>query len=205
MPLLSRYLVPFLLLPLIGGCAHNKPTQVRRVEAHTQVDLSGKWNDTDAHLTGEALTYECFAAAWLEQFATREGRRPAVRVGSVVNQTDEHIDAQMFIKNIERAMINSGKVQVLVQGGKETDALSAEEQRGGVRPPSANALPSPPAQLGADFVGTVRMGAINDQVEGREVRLYKINFELLDVITGEKVWIGDYEVKKLVSQGRWKL
>ena len=194
-------------LPLSVACAHraSAPT-VQRVEARTQVDLSGHWNDTDAHLTGEALIYECFSAPWLAQFSSQQARRPAVRIGSVVNQTDEHIDAQVFIKNIERAMVNSGKVQVLVQGGRESDALAAEARRGGVTPPrTTGPTLAAPGQLGADYVGAVRMASLVDQVEGRQVKLYKINFELIDAHSGEKAWIGDYEVKKLVNQGKWAL
>lgn len=187
------------------ACAHPAPV-VRRVEAQTQVDLSGRWNDTDAHLTSEALIYECFAAAWLPQFTKAQSRTPSVRIGSIVNQTDEHLDAQMFIKNIERAMINSGKVQVLVQAGAESDALAQEDARGGrALPPQQGAELKVPGQLRADYVAAVRVASSLDQVEGREVRLYKINFELIDSDSGAKAWIGDYEVKKLVSRKKWAL
>src|SRR4051794_3026952 len=91
----------------MSACASSS-RQVKRVDATTQTDLSGKWNDTDARLTSESLINECFAAGWLPGFVQEQNRKPSVRVRGIVNKTDEHIDAQVFIKNIERAMVNSG-------------------------------------------------------------------------------------------------
>lgn len=178
---------------------------VKRVDAGTVTDLSGKWNDTDARLTSEKLIKECFAAGWLPNFREEEGRRPAIRVRGVVNKTDEHIDAQVFIKNIEKAMVNSGRVKVLAQEGSELDSVEAEQDRGASGALSDDSAPSIGNETGADFVVAVRMASILDQIEGKKAKFYKINFELISPTTGEKAWIGDHEIKKLISQDstRW--
>ena len=59
-------------------------------------------------------------------------------------------------------------------------------------------------ELGEDFVVTVLMTMILDQVEGKQRRFYKINMELQNATTSEKVWIGDYEVQKGVTQAKHK-
>lgn len=201
MSLRNLLFVPALLGLGASACHHSKPPKVTRLESHTQTDLSGRWNDTDAHLTSEALIYECFTAGWLREFADKTGRKPAVRVASVVNQTDEHIDAHLFIVNFERAMINSGKVQVLAQAGSEQRAIDAEQAR--ARAAAPGAVVQAPTELAADYVVTVRMGSVLDDIEGKAAKLYKINFELIDPATGQKVWIGDHEVKKLVLRPQW--
>lgn len=199
---MSRAARPALALALAltsSACHHQRPPKVQRLEVHTQTDLSGRWNDTDAHLTSQALIYACFAAPWLGDFTARVGRKPAVRVAEVTNQTDEHIDAQLFVVDFERAMINSGKAQVLAQGGSEQAAIDAEHARG----QAARQVVRPPSELNADYVVAVRLNAVLDEIEGKAAKLYKVAFELIDPHTGEKVWIGDHELKKLVTRPQW--
>src|SRR5688572_12646745 len=97
------------------GCGGKKKNVERQDPATSQTDLSGNWNDTDARLTSEALISQCFSAAWLKKFTTENGRPPKIRVRNIINKTDEHIDPQMFVKNIERAMVNGGEVEVVAQ------------------------------------------------------------------------------------------
>ena len=176
--------------------------QVKRIDAGTQTDLSGRWNDTDARLTSESLVSECFAAGWLPVFVQGQNRKPAIRVRGIVNKTDEHIDAQVFIKNIERAMVNSGKVKVLAQQGSELSSVEGEQERAASGHQADNTAVSVGNETGADFVVAVRMASILDQIEGERAKFYKINFELISPTSGEKAWIGDYEIKKLITQDK---
>jgi uncharacterized protein (TIGR02722 family) len=183
----------------VVGCA-GPDVQVSRVAAGTTTDLSGRWNDTDARLTSESLIQECFASPWITDFIQEQGRKPSIRVRQVVNKTDEHIDAQVFIKNIERALVNSGKAKVLAQEGAELHAVDSEQDRAVSGKQSDDTAVSVGQETGADYVVSVRVGAVVDQREGRKVKFYKINFELISPTSGEKAWIGDYEIKKMVNQ-----
>lgn len=186
---------------LATGCA-GPSRQVRRVDVTTQTDLSGKWNDTDARLTSESLIAECFGAGWLPEFGQSQGRKPTIRVRGIVNKTDEHIDAQVFIKNIERAMVNSGKVKVLAQEGSELTSVDSEQARASGGRQSDDTPVSVGNETGADFVVAVRMASILDQVEGERAKFYQVNFELISPTSGEKAWIGEKQIKKLISQDR---
>lgn len=188
---------------MVAGCGH--AIKVTRVGTETQTDLSGNWNDTDARLTAQSLIQECFASAWLPDFVTQEGRKPTIRVRRIINKTDEHIDAQVFVKSIERAMVNSGKVRVLAQAGAEQEAIRSEQDDAASGVQSDESSVSVGNEAGADYVVAVRMASILDQVQGKRAKFYKINFELLQATTGEKAWIGDYEIKKLITQAgaRW--
>ena len=185
-------------------CCASRP-QVQRVGVETVIDLSGKWNDVDARSTSDALIHECFGGEWLSRFTRAESRPPAVRVRHIANRTDEHIDAEVFIKSIERAMVNSGKVRVLAQEGDETAAMDSEQARAASGRQRADTPVQPHGETGADFVIAVRLGAVLDQIEGEHVKLYQVNFELISATTSEKVWIGEHRIKKHVKQDgvRW--
>ena len=200
---MHRNLVVLSLVTVVGfgglaACASQR--KVARVSTDTQTDLSGNWNDTDAKLTSEKLVSDCFSSAWIGDFQKDQNRKPAVRVHGIVNKTDEHIDAQVFVKNIERAMVNSGKVKVVAQGGNEMGSVNAEEDYGASGRVSDQSAASIGQQTGADFVLVGRMASIVDQVEGEKAKFYKITFELIAANSAEKVWIGDHEIKKVITQ-----
>lgn len=187
-----------------AGCASSPPV-VRRVTADKATDLSGSWNDTDARLTSESLIRDCFAAAWMGDFQRQNKRLPTLRVASITNKTDEHIDAEVFIKNIEAAVIQSGRARVLAQAGLETAAIDTEQARAASGRQAHDSSVQSGKELGADYVVAVRISSILDEIAGRKTKFYKINVELISPTTGEKNWIGDYEIKKLISSKkiRW--
>ena len=187
------------------GCV-GPQKRVARVSADTVTDLSGKWNDTDAKLTSEKLINEAFNSPWLQNFVSDEGRKPAIRVRGITNKSNEHIDSQVFIKNIERAMINSGKIKVLAQeNNSELSSVEKEQARSASGAQSDETAVSLGNETGADFVVAVRVTSILDQAAGEKAKFYKINFELISPSSGEKAWIGDHEIKKVIQQAsrRW--
>lgn len=184
----------------LTGCGPKR--SVVRVGVESQTDLSGNWNDTDARLTSEALVKDCFERPWLGKFAGENGRAPKVRVWKIVNKTDEHIDAQVFVKNLERAMVNSGEVDVVAQRGSELESVNEEQDYGVSGRVSDESAPSIGNQEGADFVLVGRMATVVDQVEGKRAKLYKVTLELIHATTARKVWMGDHEIKKVIKQAR---
>ncbi len=197
---MSRVATVVVSAVLVAACGGTR--SVTREKAGTGRELSGNWSAVDAKETSEALIKDCFASPWLGEFSDEQGRKPRIRVdvNAITNKTDEHIDAQNFIKSIERAMLNSGKVSVLAQTGVETKAVRGEQDDAvGGRVDEGASVGS---EKGADFMVTVRIGSILDQAEGQKVKFYKVNFELLNATTKEKVWIGDHEIQKFVTQSR---
>jgi PBP1b-binding outer membrane lipoprotein LpoB len=188
-----------------AGCASSGRPIAVRVGTDTTIDLSGKWNDADARRTSDALISDCLSSAWLPVFTAQKNRRPAVRVRGIVNHTDEHIDAEMFIKTIERAMVNSGRVRVLAQEGVELSSMDAEQARAASGRQAADTSVRASSEVGADFVVAVRMASVIDQIEGQHVKLYQVDFELIDPTVGDKIWIGEHKIKKFVYQDgmRW--
>ena len=141
----------------------------------------------------ETELWPCWIAA-----AKRRGV-PVVIVYSVKNRSSEHINTQTFIKNLERAFVNSGIVDVVASRDQRSDirAERAEQQSGFVETPAAIGK-----ELGADFVLTGVLNSISDRLEGEEVIFYQVNLELISVTTNRKAWIGEKKIKKLIDRAK---
>lgn len=184
-----------MVLVAVSGCQVRKVT---RVETGQVIDLSGRWNDTDARLTAEAMIQDCLNSRWLADFNRDAGRRPVVIVGFVKNKTSEHIDAEPFLKDLERAFITSGQVR-LVQGGEKREAIRAEraDQQDFAAPETIKKWGK---EVGADFMLQGTISSIIDTYNNERVNFYQVNLELTNLETNEVVWIGDKKIKKYVNK-----
>lgn len=184
-----------LSLILMGACTTK---QVTRVSPDEQIDLSGRWNDTDSRLTAEAMIKQSLSEPWLENFnRNNNGNKPVVICGFVSNKSHEHIEAETFVKDLEKAFVNSQLVR-LVQGGEKREQIRTEraDQQDFA---SAETVKAWGREIGADFM---LQGSINSIVdtEGKErVNFYQVNLELTDIETNEVVWIGDKKIKKYIK------
>jgi uncharacterized protein (TIGR02722 family) len=192
-------LVPILALgtvSLISGCAS---TKVERIEAGKVVDLSGEWNDTDSRLVSEEMITDVLGRPWLNSFKRKNSRQPVVIVGEVRNLSHEHINVNTFIGDMERELINSGKVEFVASSTergeireerKDQDIHASEETR--------NAMGQ---ETGADFMLKGDINTIFD-VEGRtQVKYYQIDLTLISLADNRKVWVGQKKIKKVVEKG----
>ena len=181
---------------LLASCAK----RVTRTGAGEQIDLSGRWNDTDSQQVAEAMITDSMARPWLKRFSdSHAGKVPVVVVYAVKNRSSEHINTQTFVKDLERAFVNSGVV----------DVVASKDQRSAIRGERADqqkGFTADPAnigrELGADFVLTGVLNSINDRLEGNEVVFYQINLELISVESNRKAWIGDKKIKKLIDRSK---
>ncbi len=183
---------------MLAACAPTK--RVTREKAGSGDELSGNWSAVDAKETAAAFIKDCFAAPWLQRFSDENGRPPAVRVDRVVNKTDEKIDAQVFIKELEKAMVNSGQVEVLAQRGAELS--SAREEQDDSISGRVDGGVGVGGEMGGDFVLTVHMTSILDQADGEKVKYYRLNATLIAAGKGNKVWVGDHEIQKRMQQAK---
>ncbi len=189
-----RELGLILLFFVVTSCGR----QVTRVNTNEQIDLSGRWNDTDSRMAADELTKQVLTQRWLSDFSqANAGKKPTVVVGLVTNKSHEHIDAETFLKDIEKAFINSGSVR-LVQAGDKREALR-EERADQQQYSSAETAKKWGKELGADFIMQGSINSIVDTYNKSKVVYYKINLELTNLESNEVVWIGDKEIKKLIN------
>jgi uncharacterized protein (TIGR02722 family) len=169
---------------------------VTRVSPDQQIDLSGRWNDVDSRLVAEEMSRDMFGRPWLADFNKRQGKKPTMIVGVISNKSHEHIDAETFIKDIQRECVNTGLVRV-VQNSELREKMRVERA-------DQQQFSSPETQkkwgreLGADFMLFGTVNSIVDQEGKRKVIYYQVNLELADMETNELVWIGEKKIKKYV-------
>ncbi|MDR3013457.1 MAG: penicillin-binding protein activator LpoB [Chitinispirillales bacterium] len=186
---------------VVLGCGGGG-TKVARVHEDSATDLSGRWNDTDSRLVADEMVMDALSRPWINTW-TEQNKVPTVIVGRVQNRSHEHINVQTFSRNIERALLNSGKVS-FVAGGAEREQIRAEreDQAGNV---SMDTRAFSGEETGADLMMTGTINAIVDREGRRSVIFYQINMELIEMETNRKVWIGEKQIKKYVEQARTKL
>ena len=176
------------------GCATRS---VKRIGETDQVDLSGRWNDTDSRLVSEEMVRDSLSRPWLEDFTEEKNRKPAVVVGLVRNLSHEIIGTETFIRDIEREFLNSGKVRV-VQAGEAREQLRAE-RRQQENTATIETVKRWGKELGADLILQGSLNSIVDSSGKQRVIFYQVDLELTDIETGEKKWIGTKKIKKLVK------
>ncbi len=182
-------------LGIIVGCASVK---VQRTNVAKTIDLSGRWNDSDSRLVAEEMIKDCLARPWVNEFNIKNSRIPVVIVGTVVNRSSEHIDSAVFTVDLEKELLNSGKVKFVAAKAPREEIREERLDQA----ENASKLTTKPSreETGADFMLQGTINSVKDEIKGKYVILYQVNLELVDMTTHEKAWIGQKEIKKVVSR-----
>ncbi len=198
--LIKLFMITF--VALVIGCS--TAPKVKRIDIDKTVDLSGRWNDTDSRLVAQAVIDDCLNGSWLSKFNSGHlGKKPDVIVGTVVNRSHEHINVQTFTKDLEKALIDSGRVY-FVASSTEREDIRKEREDMAVHA-SDKSVKSPGQEAGADFMLKGTLNSIVDEIKGKRVVYYQINLELIDMISNRKVWIGEKKIKKVVTRPEHRL
>ncbi|NLO23788.1 MAG: penicillin-binding protein activator LpoB [Fibrobacter sp.] len=178
-------------------------TKVSRIDSNSVVDLSGRWNDTDSRLVAEEMIQDCLNRPWYSNLIQEKGSAPTVVIGKVRNKSHEHINVETFIKDMERALINSGSVEFVANSAMR-DELRAElaSQAGNATEDTRKDFGQ---EIGADLMLMGSLNSIVDQEGKEQVIFYQIDLELIDLQSHKKVWIGDKKIKKYISKSSTKL
>jgi uncharacterized protein (TIGR02722 family) len=186
---------------VLTGCASIK---VKRVKPEEVVDISGQWNDTDARLVSEEMITDCLQRPWYATFYEANKRKPVIIVGEVMNRTHEHINSEVFTKDLERSLINSGRVKFVASKGER---VQVREERDAQYTGYTNkeTIKRIGQETGADFILIGSINTIKDEFKSRYVILYQTNLELIDIENNEKAWIGQKDVKKVVTRSKFSL
>jgi hypothetical protein len=184
----------FLVLASFSACTTRK---VERIDPSQQTDLSGRWNDTDSRLVSNEMISDCMSRPWRTDFVAAKGKKPTIIVGQIRNKTTEHIEPETFIKDIEKAFINSGLVSV-VQAGDARKELR-DERNDQQTFASDDTRKKWGLEKGADFMLNGVISSIVDEYGKQKTIFYQVDLELTNLETNEKVWIGDKKIKKAIQ------
>jgi len=200
-----RILITQLILAMailfIAGCASTP--KVSRVDTDTTIDVSGRWNDADSRMVAQEMINDCLNNPWLQNYVSaNRGKRPTVIVGTVVNRSHEHINTQTITKDLERAFINSGRVDFVAS--KEERQEIREERKDQAVHAADETVKGPGQEIGADFMLKGSINSIMDEAGKTRVMFYQVNLELIDMRDNRKAWIGEKEIKKVISRPKVK-
>ncbi|MFW6347120.1 MAG: penicillin-binding protein activator LpoB [Cyclonatronaceae bacterium] len=199
-PLLTSAFILLLSLFMLSACG---PSQsVSRVDAEEMPELSGRWNSRDARMVSATMISDVLARPWLERFRQEHDRNPVVIVGRVRNESMEHIDTEIFTKDLERELINSGDI-TFVASREEREEIR-DERQDQQDYASFESVKNLAQELGADFMMLGNIDSIVDESIDRRTSsiFYTVNLELIDVESNQKVWIGNEQIRKIVERSR---
>lgn len=187
------------LIGLVTSSCSSMP-QVTRVGTDTVRDLSGRWNDTDSRLVAEEMVRDALSRPWLESYTGKTRKAPTVIVGTVLNRSHEHINVQTFIKDLERELTNSGRVQFVASKSERQEIREERtDQQQFASEESAKGLGK---ESGADYMLKGAINTIIDQAGGTKAVFYQVDLELFDVEKNVKVWSGQKKIKKIIERSR---
>ena len=178
---------------MMVGCGK----KVTRISSDSTTDLSGRWNDTDSRLVAEEMLRDCLNSAWYYTYQAQK-KTPTVIVGSVKNKSHEHIDAETFTKDMERALTNSGKVEFVASKGEREELR--DEKADQATNASVQTRKQAGEESGAELMLIGSINSIVDKEGSKSVVFYQINMELVQIESGRKLWIGDKKIKKYISK-----
>jgi len=183
----------FTLSVLTISCARN----VTRVDPTTQIDLSGRWNDTDSRMVADKMIFDLFDSESFKNYAGKLGRKPVIIIGLIKNKTSEHIDADNYVKKFEVVIHNSGIAEV-VESGEFRDKLRLEraDQQDFA---SASTAAKWGEETGADVMLFGEMTSETDTYNKKRVVNYITTLFLTDLETNKRIWYGQHEIKKFVK------
>ena len=185
-------------LVALTGCK----TKVKRVAIDEQIDLSGRWNDTDSQLVSAEMIADIASRSWVEQYTAQHSKKPVIIVGTIRNKSSEHIETETFTKDLERELVNNGRV-TFVANPTERGELRQErkEQQTWSREETQKRLA---AETGADYMLQGSIKTIVDQEGKKSVKFYQVDLELVHLESNEKAWMGHKKIKKFVKKSRMK-
>lgn len=192
---MKKILIALMAL-LLTACG----TTVERVATDETIDLSGAWNDTDSRLVAQEMIQDALARPWINDFSGRTGKRPAVIVGTVRNLSHEHINVKTFVADMERELVNSGRV----------DFVASRDERGEIRDEridmdlnaSEATRKAAGQELGADFMLIGQINTIIDVDSNEQVRYYQVDLTMVSMADNRKVWLGQKKIKKFVKNAK---
>jgi len=190
------------VLLLLSSCAS---TDVQRLDAGTQTDLSGYWNDTDVKIVCEALINDFLNSPRVDQtIKAMGGKTPVVLVGRFRNESSEHIDTSIIASTMETVIFNTGKMD-FVAGGSVRDELRAErqEQQSNASEATAAALAN---ETGADFMLFGSVKTMIDRAGNQTIRTYIVSAEMTNVETNQRMWMAtNSDIKKVITRANNRL
>jgi uncharacterized protein (TIGR02722 family) len=183
---------------ILAGCS----TEVKRIDVNQVRDISGTWNDTDSRLVSEEMIRDSLSAGWINRYSLSLRKAPVVIIGKIRNLSQEHINTNTFVNDLERAFVNSGRV----------DVVASRSERGDIRNERAdmdlNAAEATRKEMGkeagADYILMGSINTIIDASDSEQIRFYQVDLTLVSLADNRIVWTGQKKLKKDIKNAKFR-
>ena len=128
--------------------------------------------------------------------------KPRIIVGTILNKSDEHISTETFTKDLEIALLNSGKASFVASKDQREEIREERMDQADFSDPAT--VKKFGKELGADYMLKGQINTITDAAGKTTLKYYQTELELIDIETNEKVWIGQKKIKKVVGKSKYK-
>lgn len=194
---MKKYFVLALILSVTSVLLGCTSSTVERVDFDSQQDLSGYWNDTDARIVSNDLAEQLTDSSWYNRFIQENDRKPVIIIGSIRNNTDEHINTSIISKKLEISLINTGKVLSVANSSERKEIRDErDDQQINASIDSAKNIGN---ETAADFMLRGDIKTIVDSDGLKSVRTYFVTAELVDIETNTKIWLAENStIKKVI-------
>lgn len=156
------------------------------------------FTERDARAVYAGMVDDCLSKPWVDNWMNETGERPKLFVGTVKVDRRERIDTLTITRQIEEELINSQRVRLIADRSQREELRDERiNQQVFTRDSDIKKVAN---ELGADFIMVGRIGTQRYRQEaGGRVTYFQVNMELLDIESGEKVWVETEEVRKVVA------
>lgn len=190
---MNRFIVSLGIFLVLTSCART----VSRVSPDQQIDLSGRWNDSDSRMVAQKMINDFLSSDKFKAYSKELNKKPSIIVGLIKNKTSEHIDADNYVKKFELAIYNSN-VADLVESDSFRDKLR-EERADQQDFASSNTASKWGKEQGANLMLFGEMTSETDVYNKRKVVNYVTTLFLTDIESNKRVWYGQEEIKKYIK------
>ena len=183
---LTLQLAAVLWIIIVSGCG----TKVQYGDPGAQETLTVDFGSTDLQIIAEKMVQSMLSSPVIQ-----ERNRPILQVSSIKNKTSEHIDTKSISDKIRTTLLKSGAVQFSASEIRQEIIEELEFQRGsGYVDPSTQKKVG--KQVGADFLITGEICAIQKQRGNTKDIYFKITLNLVDLETALISWADEKEIRK---------
>ena len=201
--MISQKKVWMMAITIVAGLALAAcSTEVKRVGVEDVKDISGTWNDTDSRLVSEEMIRDSLSGGWIDRHGRTSKQAPTVIIGNIRNLSQEHINTNTFVNDLERAFVNSGRV----------DVVASKSERGDIRDERAdmdlNASEASRKEMGkeagADYMLMGSINTIIDAADSEQIHFYQVDLTLVSLADNRKVWTGQKKLKKDIKNAKFR-
>ena len=197
----------FLGAASLGACSSIGYDDPDRVET-VNIDFGS----TDLQSMADSMVQSLLVSPnlqYLDHPGKGEDKRIVLFTGNVNNRTSEHIDTASITDSIRTALLNSGRFRIAAsnQGQDELGSQVRFQMESGRVDP--NLVREFGKQIGADAVMYGNLRSIEKE-KGRSIETagrktddvyYKLTLEVVNIETGEVVWMNEKELRKTKKTG----